>query len=218
MMMALCCCQCNHPAVDLVKDPHSQEQISYLTRLNFVLYRSEVDAYPQAKKGFEEAIQEWCKYLPLDCKITIIDDVTPYLPSIQRQLPGGCIEVRLAASGGPEFKLPHQIIGLWQSNINTLLLNGPFLEKNPEYAKRTALHELGHMLGLPHIVNSKDEDTQSGYIVVPDEIDAKKFIMYPTLLPGANEDLSELEIHLAQERILNLTTLGSNFDVYLKTE
>lgn len=210
LTLSMCCAPPVEKQRDSV-DKHPEQLITvkqdfaYQTRINFIVYTSEMIEYPETEKAFEAATQEWSKYLPIQCVIHYCDDVDPFEVGFVKPSFDSTIVVRITKLTGPEFGLPKQILGMWEGADNRLLLNGPFLEVRASMAKATSLHEIGHVLGIPHIVND-GEGAASGYIILPKAIDAKKLIMYPTMSGVTNSELTEFEINIAKEHLILLNS------------
>lgn len=194
----------------------TNEPDSYLVRVNFVLFAQEIVNNPQAAEAFEAALREWASHLPIQCGIFIEDSgifsFLPFGPSMVSE-ECGVIRVHIADTVAPPYNRPKRVLGYWDWNTNTLVLN-----QNAEATNMysIALHELGHVFGLPHFLNQNDDDIDTGSYVIPNTYDADKMIMFP-ILSEVNQcsQLTKLEIALAQKNILTLQQVGRTNCFYL---
>jgi hypothetical protein len=98
------------------------------------------------------------------------------------------------------------LLGLWNNRQSKILLDADTLENNPRRAFSTALHELGHMLGVPHIINY-NEIGRTGYIVLSPGVDATNHVMYPWVFKdNYQEILSQVEIDRAKQHLFTYWT------------
>jgi|SRR5689334_567467 len=188
---------------------------SYLVRLNFVLFTDEIAASPVTSHAFEEAIQTWANDLPVQCGI-YLDEVHPLLP-INALIPTisdmpGIVHVRIVDIHAQPWLMEEGVLGFWDYQTNNLVLDKGLLEMDPDMAYSVCLHELGHVFGLPHLENESAQFPLSGEIMVPDEFDASRMVMYPIYDPDKNKraTLSDLEIEIATKNLLGLQQLLHN--------
>jgi len=109
------------------------------------------------------------------------------------------------------YNLDASILGFWDWENRILGLDKDSLENDEDMAYIVCLHELGHVFGVQHFVNEKDLNALSGWIVVPNKINATTLVMYPAC--GDNNKhakLSDLEIELAKKNLPNLYQLARN--------
>lgn len=196
LLVTACCSPVNH-----------EEAISYKVALELVVHEEHSLKYPTVTKALNSAVQEWEQHIPIAPTILTEPkkDSSTFLsifglPSFLNR--PGIIQVLIDDLQGPGYDLPQNIIGLWQPQHNPprLLFDGDYLESSPDIAYSTALHELGHVFGVPHIVNKLD-GTISGFVVLEDS--AEEFVMYPANVPGKGQNkLSEIEINIARHYVL----------------
>jgi hypothetical protein len=102
----------------------------------------------------------------------------------------------------PPYNYPVGLLGIWNPFAKSVIIDADLLENDAELAYSVALHELGHMFGLPHLVDIYTPAT-SGWIIVPDGQEAKSYVMYPTYLMDQKQNqLSALEIGIAKHHLL----------------
>ncbi len=168
------------------------------------------DAHPRIIGQLIKAIHKWESVAPVELHI-IYDywgprDSTAIVIDIQPTLadPTG-----------------DNLLGYYNPVTNVLFLNKNMetnLERFSEnYLYRTCLHELGHLLGLPHIIGKLDDDGKETFdyggcfdIVLSTKKEAKKCIMFPVASNSEENELSEIEIFWVRNSLmhdLNLTSL-----------
>lgn len=198
------------PAQDPTEGPRPEDPKSYLVRLNLVVFPDEVQAYPVITHALEEALSEWMHEVPIEIA-PMIDDHDPSMPQGMPTIADepGVVRVHIASVNGPPYFMPPGVLGFWDAATNLLVLDTSYLEADPDMAYSVCLHELGHVLGLPHIENRNSPYAISGEIIVPDDCDAARMVMYPMYDPDKNRraHLTQLEIDIVRENILDLRKL-----------
>lgn len=194
------------------EEPAPVEPSPVLTNTDFkvnievMLYACQTDKQPVLTAALIRAIQEWSKYIPISVKIYKEDPsvFSPFTmgPMVYHNRP--CIvQVIMTDMQLPTFNYPEDVVGLWDSSNNQLLLDSDKLEVDSEAAYAVCLHELGHMFGVPHVIG-KDEIGLTGYIVVPEA--AQQYVMYPNYAGKDQNVLSPIEIKLAAAYVVNYMT------------
>lgn len=190
----------------------SDEPDSYLVRINFVVFEQEAAKYPKCAVAFGKALDEWVANLPIECAVFIEEPglfaFMPFGPAmISNQR--GIVRVHFADLTTPPYNRPSGILGYWDWGNNELVLNSLILELDEDRAYMVALHELGHVFGLPHFVNEKDMGATTGTYVIPDTHDARKLVMFP-ISSDLNKcsKLTKLEIALAEKNLPVLQEIG----------
>lgn len=190
------------------------EPDSYLVRVNFVLFTQEVAQAPVTSKAFQEALQDWADVLPIECAVFLEQPGPfPFLPfgpdSIADQR--GIVRVHIADIHAPPYSQPANLLGFWDWSKNTLVLDRGVLEIDCEKAHAVALHELGHVFGLPHFLGTRSGEGRTGCYVIPDTFDARKLVMFPYMSDlNKCSKLTKLESVLAEKNLLNLQQVAQN--------
>jgi hypothetical protein len=157
-----------------------------------------------------KAIDRWELSAPVDFKI--IDEMYG---------PRGSISVNFGTYISPFDPTGLNILGFYNPEIHLLFFNEHMETDKENFSDdalyKTCLHELGHVLGLPHIVGKLDENGKETFdfgggfdIVLPTKAEAKKCIMYPVSSDKEQTDLTEIEILWVRHALmhdLNLTSL-----------
>jgi len=183
----------------------------YLVRVNFVLFTQEVAQAPVTSQAFHNALREWADVLPIECAVFLEPPaIFPFnLDSIANQR--GVIRVHIVDIHAPPYNQPSQILGFWDWGQNLLALDRTTLELDAEMAHIVALHELGHVFGLPHFLNIGAQAGSTGCYMIPAEFDARKLVMFP-VVGNINKfsKLTKLEATLAWKNLLGLQQVGRN--------
>ena len=175
---------------------------NFYVSIELIAFQEEIDKYPETWKNFEAAIQEWSKHVPVRWVVLIEDPAMNYL--FQGRM--GSIEVHLADLQGENYNLSKGLLGVWLASTDKILLDADFLETYSR-AFSVCLHELGHLLGVPHIVGF-NEMGRSGFVILPPGEIATNYVMYPNSVKDLpQKTLSSIEIDLAYNHLLHYWTL-----------
>jgi len=182
-----------------------EEDFTFFVSVEFVIYQSQMEKYPETSSAFHRALHEWNQNLPISSVIYYED---PTMTSVMHGpmfagIPG-VVEVLFCDLQDPVLGYSQGIIGLWDSANYRLLLDSS-LEEYPEIAYSAALHELGHFFGLPHIVGTEDH-ALTGWIIVNNN--AENYVMFPRNVKDKDQNvLSRLEKVLASNYVISHLTL-----------
>ena len=104
-------------------------------------------------------------------------------------------------------------LGYW--NGKKIVIDDSVEELEPRFTRKIIMHELGHCLGLPHIVGRRTADgsmykypCDGAFLVETDEL-AQQYLMYPIAMshkgeaPDNSFKISHLEAYMAQQRLLS---------------
>jgi hypothetical protein len=175
---------------------------NFYVSIELIAFQEEIDKYPETWKNFEAAIQEWSRHIPVRWVVLIEDPAMPY--SVQGRI--GSVEVHLADLQSDDYNLPENLLGAWVAGADKILLDADSLETYSR-AFSVCLHELGHLLGVPHIVGFEDLG-RSGFVILPPGEIATGYVMYPNSVKDLpQKKLSSIEIDLAYNHLLHYWTL-----------
>lgn len=190
---------------NLEKIEFSAVENDFYVVVEFVVFKQEIEKYPVSWQNFQKAVNEWALHVPIKIALYIEDpdNFHPLFGPMTYRHRYNIITVHLDDLQAPVYGYQPGILGIWDSEELRVLLDAESLEKNPAQAYVTALHEVGHMLGVPHIINDK-QSGHTGIVMLPEELNAREYIMYPFAGPE-NQDskLSELEIRFAVDNVKN---------------
>jgi hypothetical protein len=201
--------------------PESAEAEEYLVRVDFVLFSHEIVKHPLKVKKFMEAVSIWTDALPISVSVYIENTgFFPWMnvgPNLPQSIPNA-IYVRFVDISDYSWYAPG-LIGAWRWTENSIYLEAETDFPNEDVFKALALHELGHVLGLPHVVNIGGV---TGDIMIDFESIANTYIMYPRLSSmNAKAEPSEIEVSIAKRYILNMMLsigVGSERDYFCLTD
>lgn len=178
----------------------------YQVRISFLIYAEEANKYPVTYKAFLSAISEWACHLPIDFTLVVDTELAKTSDGKLIKYPRLC-EIHI----GDITELigaPPSYLGVWFNTNKTLYLDSKDLESNSILAYNVALHELGHLFGLPHIVGREDI-LFNRYILTGDLLvdgSAINWIMFPFDVGGNSMKigLTEIEKKIAKNYLLNI--------------
>jgi hypothetical protein len=200
LLLCGCAGQSNNTEVVFISPPAADTDQEFSIRIEFVLFTSEIEQYPVVAQAVEEAISAWTVDLPIEAAVFVENkDFTQLFPLLSPLSRKNVIIVEMV-----ENDLDPSRVGAWFEGSNTLTLNVAKISDDLDLARAVAMHEIGHALGVPHVINSFQVDgAATGDIVVP--AGAEKMLMFP-FLNEHNIDAkpSELELYHAKLALLNL--------------
>ena len=171
-----------------------EEADVFYVNIELIVFREEIDQYPTTWESVRKAIAEWSSHVPV--RFTIYSE-----GSIVFSDRPGVIKLHLTDLQ-VRYGFPERLLGLWLAREDTVLLDADSLEQVPERAYSVALHELGHLFGVSHVVGELELGI-TGYIVLPVGMDPTNYVMYPRSVQGKQQKtLSDVEIRLARHNLI----------------
>lgn len=172
--------------------------------VEFSLSIQDLQEHPFLVNSFNAAVAEWATHLPIRTTF-YFEGVLPIIgTSIYRNNAIRIGFVDLQSSG---YQFDDAIIGIWLPSQSSVLFDLDYFQKNPGKLYSVALHELGHVFGLPHIINKHDLGS-TGYLVLQ-EGDATDLVMYPvSFLEKPQNELSDVEIDFASHQVMFIFSLN----------
>jgi len=197
---------CGCDSVSLTSDIHIYENSKiYKT---FVLPQSVSDQYPNINKVFLRALKAWQDVLPIECQI---------FHGFTR--PRGAVSINFCDIHQVYPDTAPEIIGEFIPSLQLLLIDTANGDKDDDQTYNVCLHELGHALGLPHIVGKIDQFGNSGLIragswdiILPTDLEARECIMFPIVNPNKRGSISNLEKLWALHFLMHDLNLSYDFN------
>ena len=186
------------------RDPEILDNV-YVS-VEFVIDIKDFKQHAYFVNAFNAAVAEWAKHIPIRTTF-YFDGLT--IPFMQMTSPADRINVIslvFADLQAKPYNYEEKIIGMWSPGRRSILFDVDYFQKNPEEIYSVALHELGHLFGLPHIVNM-NEPGYTGYLVLANG-DATDYVMYPAAFTNKPQDqLSDIEIRYARHQVMYVLSL-----------
>lgn len=192
---------CKLYAVEPVHSLEKVEKVEYVTNINFRIHPRDVTGNPQLLDAFTRAIAYWASKVPIHPNVMILSPANKHMNNL--------IDIRFAKLA-EDFGYPESVMGFFDPASLTIFVDTLY-EDRPDLAYLVFVHEIGHVFGLSHIVDSQFDGLRTGYIIVED---AEKYLMYPSMAEtNSHGELSQFEIDLATEYIRKeLTTPGAFYE------
>ncbi len=187
------------------RDPDNKAKV-YVS-VEFVIDFEDFQKHTYFVNVFCAAVSEWAKHLPI--RTTFYYEGVPGLeggdPQEERSR---VITIVFADIHADPYNYDKSMIGMWQPWQRRIIFDTEYFQANPSELYGVALHELGHMFGVPHIVN-KNELGFTGYLVLQ-EGDARDYVMYPKSFEDRPQNiLSDVEIEFAKHQVMFIFSLDS---------
>lgn len=174
----------------------------FYVNFEILFFESQISEYPNAYEAFMRAMTEWSLHVPV--RWVFLTEPTNSSFSISHRV--GLISVMFVDMTDPLFAYG-SLIGLWDHEDQRILIDGKKLEDYPDKAYSVALHEIGHMLGVPHVMSMKDFQGYTGFIVLPENVDAENFVMFPRAIANKPQQvLSSIEVEIAHHNLVHCWT------------
>ena len=161
--------------------------------------------FPRIHAQMLRAIEEW-------------EDVVPVDFHVRYGFAGPWGTILLNYKIPPEEAVEAAVyyLGLYNSNDPSIIINKKMEGDTEKFTDQvifeTCMHELGHALGLPHIIAQKPDGTYSSGkgrdIVLPTIKEAKQCIMFPTISGETDGRLKAIEILWAHHALMHDPNLG----------
>lgn len=165
------------------------------TRVEFVISEKDQERYPLMAKAFTDALTEWSKHLPIEIAVY----ATPN-GQIDRQRVISVDFGKIDGKYDPEDK-SGSTLGRWQAGyLRRLQLDAEDLEGKEKLAYVVAMHEIGHVFGLVHVVERGSEKAETGDMMLKPEDNPQSYLMYPSVGDKVGI-LSDLEIVKARQYV-----------------
>jgi len=188
------------PAMVITPVDESAIVYDFRVNLNILTHESTQSNYPVTYTAIDRALKEWEKHVPVKFDVYMELENPPFgITGITRSL--SPVRIIIGDLQSPQMGYEHldRVVGLWDPVQQRLLFDGDTLEIDSEMAYIVALHEVGHMLGVPHIVSDTEEFVFNGYIRVKDN--ASGYVMYPNVGNSQTGELSQIEIDIATNHV-----------------
>ena len=157
-------------------------------KIEFITAKDNILKYPKSSWALKQALNEWVQVLPIEVYL---------YQSNQPSLNNDITKIYLS-----NFEENSHLLGFWSPKENEICFNIQLEKEDPLLAKQIFVHEIGHFLGLPHIIEDGLTMGKTGDIIVAD---ATKYIMFPfTGEENKCSQLSTLEIKLALVHLYEL--------------
>lgn len=184
----------NIPLESEAKEVYNPE---FRVKIEFLIDEKELEKYPEIFFEFFRAVETWRVSTPIYPTYGKIDRYDPESYTYFK-----CIKINVVEKDEVS-EMPSNYIGMINPRTKMLYLSHTIAEAKIR-SYNTALHELGHMFGLPHIFSKTEVDSASSGQWISESRDVREMLMYFTdteELKDVERKLSEFEINLARELI-----------------
>ena len=181
------------------------EAFEVKTRIEFVFLADDVKTYPDLFETFVLAVQEWAEVVPIEVMVMVPDEDGPVTETDIKRTRHGVILVNFTNNIPSDFGDDDNKLGIWYPTPRILNLDLDDMYKDnvfrKDMARAVSLHEIGHVLGLPHIGNKNSTDILDGDLVI--ESGAENMLMHPFIPTDyENVKISNLEIAFVRRYLL----------------
>lgn len=193
-------------SIELLEDSPAKAPVppknndEFYVSVELIVFKKEVEKYPVTWENIAQAIDKWKSLIPVRFLVVVMDPITnpAFLASET-----GAIVIHLGDLQDKPYGFPEGVLGMWYSPKEELFFDADTLEGIPDKAYTVALHELGHMFGVPHVVGFFQHGT-SGSIVLPLGADPTERVMYAYSIKSKQQSvLSNVEIMLARFNLIH---------------
>lgn len=172
------------------------KELDYKIVKVLVLNKENCEHYPIIHRCFLDAAKIWAEKLPIHFVVTYDERISG-------------VRIVFAELSDPPYNQPTILGGYYKEPIEQIVLDKD-LEENHDIAAygplitSVCVHELGHMLGLPHVVGPSA--AMRDCLEISSDQEAPYYIMYPYVTPNFAQVIQDLELeylrknlHLAKE-------------------